>query len=60
MDSNITSTETDEIIRGKIVLKERPTSDIADERHKAMMDAIAPYAKKSVQNSENFPVFLCW
>ena len=29
--------------------KERPTADIADARHLSMMDAIAPYAKKTVQ-----------
>jgi hypothetical protein len=39
------------IQRGKVVLKERPTADIADARHQAMMDAIAPYAKKSVQKN---------
>lgn len=39
------------IQRGKVVLKERPTEDIADARHQAMMDAIAPYAKKSVQKN---------
>ena len=37
--------------QGKIVPKQRPTADIADERHQAMMDAIAPYAKKSVQKN---------
>ena len=31
--------------------KERPTQDIADDRHKAMMDAIAPYAKPTVQKN---------
>ena len=31
--------------------KERPTEDIADARHRSMMDAIAPYAKKSVQSN---------
>jgi hypothetical protein len=51
LESNITPSDADQIIRGKVVLKERPTSDIADERHKAMMDAIAPYAKKSVQKN---------
>ena len=42
MDSNTDS---------KVVLKERPTADVADERHQAMMDAIAPYAKKSIQKN---------
>jgi hypothetical protein len=39
------------IQRGKVVLKTRPTADVADARHQAMMDAIAPYAKKSVQKN---------
>jgi len=51
LESNITLSDADQVIKGKVVLKERPTSDIADERHKAMMDAIAPYAKKSVQKN---------
>ena len=37
--------------RGKIVPKEKPTADVADARHQAMMDAIAPYAKKTVQKN---------
>ena len=31
--------------------KERPTEDIADKRHQAMLEAIAPYAKKTVQQN---------
>ena len=31
--------------------KERPTEDIADARHRSMMEAIAPYAKPSVQKN---------
>ena len=31
--------------------KERPTEDIADQRHRAMMEAIAPYAKPTVQKN---------
>jgi Radical SAM superfamily/B12 binding domain len=31
--------------------KERPTEDIADARHRSMMEAIAPYAKKSEQSN---------
>jgi hypothetical protein len=31
--------------------KERPTEDVADARHRAMMDAIAPYAKPTVQKN---------
>ena len=35
----------------KLEAKERPTEDIADARHRSMMDAIAPYAKQSVQKN---------
>jgi anaerobic magnesium-protoporphyrin IX monomethyl ester cyclase len=31
--------------------KEQPTADIADARHRSMMDAIAPYAKKTEQKN---------
>ena len=31
--------------------KERPTEDIADARHRSMMEAIAPYAKPTVQKN---------
>lgn len=31
--------------------KEKPTEDIADVRHRAMMEAIAPYAKPTVQKN---------
>ena len=31
--------------------KERPTEDIADARHRSMMEAIAPYAKTTVQKN---------
>jgi len=31
--------------------KERPTEDIADARHRSMMEAIAPYAKKTLQKN---------
>jgi hypothetical protein len=31
--------------------KERPTEDVADARHRAMMEAIAPYAKATVQKN---------
>jgi hypothetical protein len=31
--------------------KERPTEDIADARHRSMMEAIAPYAKATVQKN---------
>lgn len=36
---------------------ERPTEDIQDLRHRAMMDAIAPYAKKT-QQSNTTPVYV--
>ena len=39
--------------------KERPTEDISDVRHRAMMEAIAPYAKKVVVNQKNLtPVYV--
>jgi hypothetical protein len=31
--------------------KEKPTEDIADARHRSMMEAIAPYAKKTIQKN---------
>lgn len=31
--------------------KERPTEDVADARHRSMMEAIAPYAKPTVQKN---------
>jgi hypothetical protein len=34
-----------------IVPKEKPTEDIADARHRSMMEAIAPYAKQTVQKN---------
>ena len=39
------------IQRDKLSFRKKPTADVADERHQAMMDAIAPYAKKSVQKN---------
>ena len=45
MSSNLTAKDF------AVNLKERPTQDIADDRHKAMMDAIAPYAKPTVQKN---------
>ena len=35
----------------KLEAKERPTEDIADARHRSMMEAIAPYAKQTVQKN---------
>lgn len=35
----------------ELVKPERPTEDIADLRHRSMMDAIAPYAKKTEQKN---------
>lgn len=47
MDSESNLTAQDFVVKPK----ERPTQDISDDRHKAMMDAIAPYAKPSVQKN---------
>lgn len=46
MDFNLTS-----LAASKAVPKEKPTEDIADARHRNMMDAIAPYAKKTEQKN---------
>ena len=46
MDFNLKSLAVD-----KLVPKEKPTEDIADARHRSMMEAIAPYAKKTVQKN---------
>ena len=46
MDFNLRSLAVDELKP-----KERPTEDIADARHRAMMEAIAPYAKATVQKN---------
>jgi radical SAM superfamily enzyme YgiQ (UPF0313 family) len=46
LDFNLKSLAVDELKP-----KERPTEDIADARHRSMMEAIAPYAKKSVQKN---------
>ena len=35
----------------KLKPKERPTEDVQDQRHRAMMEAIAPYAKPTVQKN---------
>lgn len=35
----------------KLEAKERPTEDISDARHRSMMEAIAPYAKQTVQKN---------
>ena len=43
--------ELPKIQRGMLIPKERPTADIADARHQAMMDAIAPFAKKTIQKN---------
>lgn len=40
-----------------VIAKERPTADIADARHLNMMDAIAPYAKKTQQKNVT-PVYI--
>lgn len=46
MDFNLKDLAVD-----KLVPKEKPTEDIADARHRSMMEAIAPYAKKTVQKN---------
>lgn len=46
MDFNLISLATD-----KLEPKERPTEDVADARHRSMMEAIAPYAKATVQKN---------
>ena len=35
----------------KLEAREKPTEDIADARHRSMMEAIAPYAKQTVQKN---------
>ena len=49
MDSNKSALSP--LQRDKLNIRTKPTADVADERHQAMMDAIAPYAKKSVQKN---------
>lgn len=46
MDFNLKGLAVD-----KLVPKERPTEDIADVKHRAMLEAIAPYAKQTVQKN---------
>jgi len=46
LDFTLRSLATDELKP-----KERPTSDVEDARHRSMMEAIAPYAKKTVQKN---------
>ena len=46
MDFNLTSLAAKELKP-----KERPTEDIADARHRSMMEAIAPYAKPTIQKN---------
>jgi len=38
-------------ISGQLIAKQRPTEDLADARHRSMMEAIAPYAKKTQQQN---------
>lgn len=52
MDFNLTS-----LANPNVAPRELPTEDVADLRHRAMMDAIAPYAKK-VQQSNLTPVYV--
>jgi len=46
LDFNLKSLAVDELKP-----KERPTEDISDARHRSMMEAIAPYAKATVQKN---------
>jgi hypothetical protein len=46
LDFNLKSLAVD-----KLIPKERPTEDITDARHRSMMEAIAPYAKKTEQKN---------
>lgn len=46
MDFNLTS-----LANKDLKPKERPTEDISDARHRSMMEAIAPYAKSTVQKN---------
>lgn len=46
MDFNLKGLAVD-----KLAPKERPTEDIADARHRSMMEAIAPFAKKTTQKN---------
>ena len=46
MDFNLT-----QLVKKDAPPPERPTEDIADARHRSMMDAIAPYAKKTQQSN---------
>jgi hypothetical protein len=52
MDFNLTK-----LAKKNVKPIERPTEDIADARHRAMMNAIAPYAKKT-QQSNVTPVYV--
>ena len=52
MDFNLT-----QLAKKGVKPPERPTEDIQDLRHRAMMDAIAPYAKKT-QQSNTTPVYV--
>ena len=52
MDFNLKS-----LARQDVGARERPTEDIADLRHRSMMEAIAPYAKKTEQKNLT-PVYI--
>jgi hypothetical protein len=52
LDFNLT-----QLAKKEVTPPERPTEDIQDLRHRAMMDAIAPYAKKT-QQSNTTPVYV--
>lgn len=46
MDFNLKS-----LAKKDVVINERPTEDISDARHRSMMEAIAPFAKKTQQKN---------
>jgi hypothetical protein len=39
------------LARQEVIAREKPTEDITDARHRSMMEAIAPYAKKTEQKN---------
>lgn len=52
MDFNLKS-----LAKQEVGARERPTEDVADLRHRSMMEAIAPYAKKTEQRNLT-PVYI--
>jgi hypothetical protein len=52
LDFNLTS-----LAKKELEIREKPPEDIADARHRSMMEAIAPYAKTTVQKNLT-PVYI--